>query len=217
MKRIDMPISSLERPHQVEDLRLDRHVERRRRLVGDQELRVARQRHGDHDALAHPARHLVGVVLDALPGLGDPDQVEHLGGLSHGRVVALLLVEHDGLGDLVTDGVHRVQAGHRLLEDHRDLVAADAAHLALALLDQVLALEQHLTARDASRGNGDEAHDRQAGHGLPRAGLTDDGEGLALVEVEAHTVDGLDRAFIGIEVGLQVDDVQQAIGTGHQG
>ena len=38
----------------------------------------------------------------------------------------------DGLGDLLADRVHRVQRRHRLLEDHRDLVAADALHLAVA-------------------------------------------------------------------------------------
>ena len=45
--------------HQVEDLGLDRHVERGRRLVGDEQLRLAGERHRDHDALRHAARHLV--------------------------------------------------------------------------------------------------------------------------------------------------------------
>ena len=40
---------------QVEQLRLDRDIERRRRLVRDQELRLARERHRDHRALAHAA------------------------------------------------------------------------------------------------------------------------------------------------------------------
>ncbi len=40
---------------ELEDLRLDRHVEGGRRLVGDQQLGPAGQRHGDHDALAHAA------------------------------------------------------------------------------------------------------------------------------------------------------------------
>ena len=40
---------------QVEDLRLDRHIERGGRLVGDQQFRIARQRHRDHRALAHTA------------------------------------------------------------------------------------------------------------------------------------------------------------------
>ncbi len=40
---------------QLQDLRLDRHVERGRRLVGDQKRRLADQRHRDHRALAHAA------------------------------------------------------------------------------------------------------------------------------------------------------------------
>ena len=40
---------------EIEDLRLNRHVERGRRLVGDHELRLAGQRHRDHRALPHPA------------------------------------------------------------------------------------------------------------------------------------------------------------------
>ncbi len=47
---------SLQRPQQVEDLRLDRHVERRRRFVGNQQFRPAGNRHGNHDPLAHAAR-----------------------------------------------------------------------------------------------------------------------------------------------------------------
>ena len=50
---------------QVEDPRLDRHVERGRRLVGDQQLRVAGERHRDHHALPHAARELVRVLVDA--------------------------------------------------------------------------------------------------------------------------------------------------------
>ena len=37
---------------QLEDLRLHGDVERRRRLVGDQEIGVVGERHGDHHALA---------------------------------------------------------------------------------------------------------------------------------------------------------------------
>ncbi len=51
--------------HQLQDLRLDGDVERRRRLVGDQELGLAGKRHGDHDALAHAAGELVRIVVHA--------------------------------------------------------------------------------------------------------------------------------------------------------
>jgi hypothetical protein len=37
--------------HQVENLRLDRHVQRRRRLVGNEQVRRQGQRHRNHDAL----------------------------------------------------------------------------------------------------------------------------------------------------------------------
>ena len=54
---------------QLEDLGLDRDVERRRRLVGNQEPRTARQRHRDHQALALPTRELVWKVVDSLLGI----------------------------------------------------------------------------------------------------------------------------------------------------
>ena len=59
--------------HDVDDLRLDGHVERRRGLVGDQDVRVAADRHGDHRALAHAAGELERVLVDALVRVGDAD------------------------------------------------------------------------------------------------------------------------------------------------
>jgi hypothetical protein len=44
---------------QLEDLRRDRHVECRGRLVGDEQARLAGQRHRDHHALPHAAGQLV--------------------------------------------------------------------------------------------------------------------------------------------------------------
>ena len=55
------------------------------------------------------------------------------------------------LGDLVADGEHRVQAGHRLLEDHRDAVAADVAHPREREIEQVLPVEYDLAGGDAPR------------------------------------------------------------------
>ena len=47
---------------QVEDLRADRHIERRDRLVADDQLRLDRERARDHDALALPAGELVRIA-----------------------------------------------------------------------------------------------------------------------------------------------------------
>ena len=56
---------------ELDDLGLDRHVEGGGRLVGDEQARLAAQRHGDHDPLAHAARELVGVGAEPLGGVGD--------------------------------------------------------------------------------------------------------------------------------------------------
>ena len=47
---------------QIDDLALDRHVERRNGLVADDDARVDGERPGDADALALPAGELVGVA-----------------------------------------------------------------------------------------------------------------------------------------------------------
>ena len=113
--------------HQVEDLRLDGDVERRRRLVGDQELRPAGQRHGDHGALAHAARELVWIVVDPLLGAGDSHQLQHFDGARAGCRSVESLMAPDRLDDLVADRVGGVERGHRLLEDHRQARPAQIA------------------------------------------------------------------------------------------
>ena len=51
---IAMPLSVCSLADERDDLCLDGHIERGRGLVGDEKLRLVRQRHGDHDALTHP-------------------------------------------------------------------------------------------------------------------------------------------------------------------
>ena len=68
-----MPSSVCSSRSSVEDLRLDRHVERRGGLVGDQQRRAADQRQRDHHALAHAAGKLVRVLVEALRGGRDSD------------------------------------------------------------------------------------------------------------------------------------------------
>ena len=56
----------------------------------------------------------------------------------------------DRLGDLQADRQRRIERGHRLLEDHGDLVAADGADAGVVELQEVLAVEEHLAALDAA-------------------------------------------------------------------
>ena len=63
---------------QLEDLLLDRHVERGRRLVGDQQLRLAGDRHRDHHALLLAARQLRAGRRRRALRLGNADLVQQL-------------------------------------------------------------------------------------------------------------------------------------------
>ncbi len=62
---------ALEIGQQLQDLPAQRHVQRRGGLIGQQQARPAGQGHGDHGALALPARQLVGKAGGAARGLGN--------------------------------------------------------------------------------------------------------------------------------------------------
>ncbi len=116
--------------HQLQDLGLDGHIQRRGRLVADEQRRLAGERHGDHHPLAHAAGEVVGIDGEALGGLGDPHLLQH----GDGRLPALGLVvvgtvEAEHLHQLIADRLHRVERRHRLLKDHRDAIAAHLVHL----------------------------------------------------------------------------------------
>ena len=113
---------------QFQDLRLHGDVERRGRLVGDQQLRPADQAGRDHHALAHAAGELMRIVVDAPLRRGDADAAEHVEGPLPRLFLADAGVDAQRLGDLVADGEHRIERAHRLLEDHGNAAAADPAH-----------------------------------------------------------------------------------------
>jgi hypothetical protein len=117
---IGVPEAPLQVGEQLEDLRLDRDVERVVRLVGDHSRGAHHERHRDHDALPHPARELVRVLLGAALRVRDADRGQHLDGARPGGLARGALVHPHHLGDLVADGEDRVERRHRLLEDHRD-------------------------------------------------------------------------------------------------
>ncbi len=61
---------------QLQNLMLNRHVQRRGGFVGDQQLRLASDRHRDHDALLLPAGKLMRVAVEPPQRIGDADFVQ---------------------------------------------------------------------------------------------------------------------------------------------
>jgi hypothetical protein len=121
-----------------------------------------------------------------------------------------VVVGLDLLDDLLADPLDRVQRGHRVLEDHRDLRPADLAQLVLGGAQELGAL---VVRRAGERGvrRAVEAEQAQRGDRLARAGLAHDGEHLAGAQRQRDVVDGVDGALVGAEVDLEVLDVEQQL------
>src|SRR5690348_10047661 len=71
--------------NQVEYLRLDRHVESRRRLVRNEQLGIRRNGDGDHNALPHPTTELMWVATNALLGIGYSNRAQQFDGSAIGH------------------------------------------------------------------------------------------------------------------------------------
>ena len=129
---------------QVQNAGLGGHVQRRGRLIGDQQLGAQRNGHGDGDTLALPARKLMRIKPQRKAWCGQPDPVQPRACLSQRRVVVQPRVQAQDLGHLRADGHQRVQRRHRLLKDHADPLAPDGAKRPFRQREQVLPVQHHL-------------------------------------------------------------------------
>ena len=132
---------------QLDDLRLHGDVERSGRLVGDEELGLVGERHGDHDALALAAGKLMRIAAEPALRVGNADLGEDLDRPRARRGAGEPAVEEQDFADLLLDGVQRIKRGHRLLEHDGNVVAAHAAHVALGERQQIAAFESNAARR----------------------------------------------------------------------
>ena len=197
-------VLGLQIPEEAQDLRLDGDVQGGGRLVGDEQPRAAGQRHGDHGPLPHAAAELIGILVHPLRGVGHADAAQHLRGVLPGLRLVHVQVDEHAFGDLVADGVDGAQRAHRLLEDHRDLLAPDLADRAALgrnprqVDDLVLPVQGDRSPLDASRRARHQTQDGRGGHALAAAALADDADGAVGADVEAHAVDGAHDAVVGV-------------------
>ena len=159
-----------------QDLGLDRHVERGRRLVRDDDGRAVQQRDRDRDALAHAAGELVRIGVEALLRARDADPVEGRPGAasraalrdtgSCARTAAIICVP------IVSTGLSVIMGSWNTI------AICAPAHPAQRLAPQardVLPVEQHRAAGDLAR-RIDEAEDGIAGDALAGSGFADEAE-----------------------------------------
>jgi hypothetical protein len=126
---------------EVEDLGLDEDVERRDRLVADDERRVERERAGNGHALGLAARELARAAPAVDVGI-QSDGVEHLAHAPAAFLAATDAVGDERLLDDVGDAPLGVQRAERVLEDHLQR-APRVEQPAPLEADEVVALEAH--------------------------------------------------------------------------
>ena len=129
------------------------------------------------------------------------------------------LVQHQPVGQLPLDGEDRVERGHRLLEDHPDLAAADVAH-GWRRRPRPRRARSRPRGRSGSRPpvmrpppNSTSRMMRERGDGLARAAFAHDADGLAGRDGEAHVLHPRDGAAVACEFDAEVSTV--TMGCGH--
>src|SRR5436305_192 len=119
------------------------------------------------------------------------------------------------LGDLVSDPHHRIERGHRLLENHRNAVAPDLPHPVLVEIEKIGAFERNRAADNPAGRVGYQAHDRKRGDALAATGLAHDRQRLATTDLEGDIVDRLEQPRTGEENRLQALDVENRLFDWH--
>ena len=201
---------------EVEDLLLDGHVERRRRLVGDQELGLAGDRHRDHHPLLLAARHLERILVYALFGFRNADLAEQRNAARPRLAGRQAHVQAQHFAQLKADAEDRIERTHRLLENHRDFLAAQVAQFALRQIEQIAPAVNHFAAgKDAGILLRQEPQNRQRRHRLAAAGFADQGHGAVDGDIEADVLDRFEgRVPVNAKVDLQVADGYQRFAHG---
>ena len=135
--------------HEVEDLCFDGGIERRRRLVEDEERGFGRERHGDDDALRHPAGQLVRVAPHDAGRVGDLHPRQH-------RLRSLQCFgtpsagDFEDFGDLPAHADGWVQRPSRLLVHHRHRLGPHVSQGIAAHLMDVKSVDRDRSRADAT-------------------------------------------------------------------
>ncbi len=169
----------------LEDDHLNRHIERRGRFVEHQKLGLDRDGAGDADTGALAAGQLMRVTRQ--------ERQRQPALRSHGldplgqRLAAHLAQTAQRIGDGVEGGEARIDAFAGILEHH-----LDAGAVAIAGED-ARRLQRQLTGAEFYAAVADVDQPRQRPHQgrLAAAGLADKTDCLALVDGEAHIIDGV--------------------------
>jgi len=149
-----------------------------------------------------PPGELVRIGIDTFGRIGKPDTIEQGDGFLAGLARRAIGVASQRLGHLTANRVHRIERGHRLLEDHADAIAAQLAVIRIRQAHQLAALEADAAADDGAVGQ--QAHQRERGDGFAASGFADEAQGLAALQRETNAANRLREPAAGVEPDTEV-------------
>ena len=207
-------VFALQVADQFQDLCLRGHVERRGRLVGDDEARFQDQRHGDHDTLALSARNLVRVGVIGGFRVRNFHFRQHV---QHGGATFLATefrVQAQHFIDLPADRLLRVERGHRLLKDHADAVAAQLLHVGFAERIEIGAFKPDYAIGHAHMRFRQKAHDCACRKRFAGAAFADEADDFTGVDGQCQVLQGVRAVGALWQRDLQVFDFENGC-SGH--
>ena len=170
----------LELFQQIDDLGLNGNVQRRNRLIADDQLGVDRQCSCDANSLALTAGELVGIALIVIiPQTALIHQLQH--------IILHLVLRHDlmDLNGLAEDAAYRTSGGQRgigVLENDLHLLA-DGPHLGRIIVGDILAIKDDLAGSGLV-----ELQNGSAGGGLATAGFANDTQSLTGFQLKGDVI-----------------------------
>ena len=177
-EQIGQPQIIFQLDQQVDDLGLNRDIQRRDRFVQHQQLGAERQGPGDADPLPLSTGELVGVFL-GVTGMETHQFQEFLYLVGIG---AAAFVDDQGLGDDVPRFHAGIERSERVLED--DLhISANGTHLPSPQFGDIPSHKDHPSA-----GGSQQSHHQLGERGLPAPRFPDQPQGLALGDRKADPI-----------------------------
>ena len=134
----------------AQDFDLRRDVERRRRLVEDDDVGIGNQRHRGHQSLQLPAGHLMRVALSDRLRLRQRELAEQRNGLELRFRTPQRAMQARRLDHLIEDAARRVERRGGALRDVGDRATAQRTQLARRKRQDVDVADAHAAAGDTA-------------------------------------------------------------------
>ena len=208
------PMFPLQILQQPQILRLNRNIQRSRRLIRNQHPRLRRQRNRPHNPLPHPPAHLMRIVprprfRRRYPH--PPQQPLHPLPQTLPRQTQMIMRP---LPHLLPHIKHRIQRSHRILQHHRHLPTPHPLHLPPRQPQQIPPPQPHLPTHNPPRRLRHQPQQRQTSNALSRPRLPYQPQSLPRLQRKTHPIHCLNHPPPRIKKGPQLPHLQPPARTG---